>query len=56
MWQISSGRQPYSTTDIIDDTHLISSILGGNREKFTDETPDEYNQLYAGNYDYMIFF
>ncbi|EXX65075.1 Gin4p [Rhizophagus irregularis DAOM 197198w] len=28
MWQISSGRQPYSTTDIIDDTHLISSILG----------------------------
>ncbi|GBB91008.1 hypothetical protein RclHR1_01810011 [Rhizophagus clarus] len=52
MWQISSGRQPFSTTDVIDDAHLISSILDGNREKFIDETPDEYNQLYAECWKY----
>jgi hypothetical protein len=49
MWQISSGRQPFSTTDVIDNAHLISSILRGVREEFIEEIPDEYNQLYAGN-------
>ncbi|POG73393.1 hypothetical protein GLOIN_2v1750320, partial [Rhizophagus irregularis DAOM 181602=DAOM 197198] len=45
MWQISSGRQPFSDYDY--DVSLSLSIVNGKREKTIDNTPIEYSNLYT---------
>ena len=47
MWQISSGRQPFS--DVTYDASLILSVINGKREEIIDGTPTEYGNLYTGN-------
>jgi serine/threonine protein kinase len=47
MWQISSGRLPFSGTDY--DGYLIASIVSGKREEIINGTPEEYSKLYTGN-------
>jgi hypothetical protein len=47
MWQISSGRQPFSDCNY--DVTLSTSIVNGKREKIIDSTPMEYSNLYTGN-------
>ncbi|CAB4378300.1 unnamed protein product [Rhizophagus irregularis] len=45
MWQISSGRQPFS--DYNYDAILSLSIVNGKREEIIDSTPKEYCDLFA---------
>ena len=49
MWQISSGREPFSSKGDNHDACLILSILNGRREEIIDGTPVEYSNLYTGN-------
>lgn len=56
MWQISSGRKPFSlkgskdtNDDYNNDISLALAILDGKREEVIDETPDVYRNLYQGN-------
>ncbi|CAB5361443.1 unnamed protein product [Rhizophagus irregularis] len=53
MWQISSGRKPFSlkgskdtNDDYNNDISLALAILDGKREEVIDETPDVYRNLY----------
>ncbi|RIA87250.1 kinase-like domain-containing protein [Glomus cerebriforme] len=50
MWQISSGRQPFSDNNY--DGCLILSIVNGKREEIIDDTPIEYSNLYTQCWKY----
>ena len=53
MWQISSGRKPFSYYNY--DASLILSIVNGKREDIVDNTPIEYSNLYIGNKIFIIY-
>ena len=44
MWEISSGRVPFST--VTNSGQLVAWIISGNREKPVFGTPQEYIDLY----------
>ncbi|GBC43729.1 uncharacterized protein OCT59_028439 [Rhizophagus irregularis] len=44
LWQISSGRKPFSDTDY--DIMLSLAIINGEREEIIEGTPVEYSNLY----------
>ncbi|GES98774.1 kinase-like domain-containing protein [Rhizophagus clarus] len=46
LWQISSGRKPFSDTDY--DIMLSLAIVNGEREEITKDTPVEYSKLIEG--------
>ena len=52
MWQISSGRRPFSygttATSTTCDASLIFSIVDGKREEIIEGTPIEYSDLFIG--------
>ena len=48
MWQISSGRRPFYAEGIEYDVGLVLDILGGKRETFDDNIPNEYSTLCEG--------
>ena len=48
MWQISSGRRPFSAESIEYDVGLALAIINGKRETFDNNTPDEYMALCEG--------
>lgn len=47
LWQISSGRKPFSDTDY--DIMLSLAIINGEREEIIEGTPVEYSNLYKGS-------
>jgi hypothetical protein len=47
MWQISSGRKPFGTYNLLD-SDLALAIQNGKRETIIDGTPNEYSRLYKG--------
>ncbi|CAB4387562.1 unnamed protein product [Rhizophagus irregularis] len=50
MWQISSGKQPFSNCN--HDVTLSLSIVNGKREEIIDNTPIEYSNLYTECWKY----
>jgi len=48
MWQISSGRRPFYAEGVEYDIRLVLDILGGKRENFDNNTPNEYSALCKG--------
>ncbi|RIA83962.1 kinase-like domain-containing protein [Glomus cerebriforme] len=50
MWQISSGRQPFSGDNY--DVCLVIAIVSGRREEIIDGTPIEYRNLYTECWKY----
>ena len=48
MWQISSGRRPFYAEGVEYDIRLVLDILGGKRENFDNNTPNEYIALCKG--------
>ena len=46
MWQISSGRKPFS--EFYNYVKLAMDIENGKREEIIDGTPIEYSKLYQG--------
>ncbi|PKB97497.1 kinase-like protein [Rhizophagus irregularis] len=50
MWQISSGKQPFSNCN--HDVSLSLSIVNGKREEIIDNTPIEYSNLYTECWKY----
>ena len=48
MWQISSGRKPFSENYEYDDPCLPLAIQKGRREIVFECTPFEYSILYKG--------
>ena len=48
MWQLSSGRRPFYAEGIEYDVGLVLAILGGKRETFDNNTPNEYRTLCKG--------
>jgi hypothetical protein len=54
LWELSSGRPPFNTDGEPYDIGLAVEILQGLRELAVPNTPDDYVQLYTGNYNYAL--
>jgi serine/threonine protein kinase len=55
MWQISSGKKPFSDLENYD-ACLALAIVNGKREKIIDNTPEKFSKLYEGNVMHNISF